>query len=268
MSNSITLDLSKKLHINLDNIHELNHSVYTHSLKTKSVGKEYNTLFFGKKEEMTDSDPWMYTINKHGYRGSNWSMNRNVVAFFGCSITFGIGVEKDIASVVQQKTNKECINMGQPGASALTVLKTFSTFVKHYPVDTAVITLPSLRRVYYPTYYKKYNAERWNYESLLPHWVNDHHKDLHEIAFKFFDEDVCSAYLYDYVQMAETVAAISNTKIVWSSWDRDTLEFLNSVVDSQNTIPVGDLSVDIARDNLHPGPKFVENWSNIIIDKL
>jgi len=263
----MTADQLKKLHINLDNICELNHFIHMHSIKTKSVGTEYRTLFFGKKEEKADSDPWMYSVNKHGYRGSNWSMNRNVVAFFGCSITFGIGVERDVASVVQQKTNNECINIGQPGASALTVLKTFSTFLKYYPVNTAVITLPSLRRVYNPTYVN-YNNGRWNYQSLLPNWINDNQKDIHEIAFKFFNEDTCAAYLYDYIQMAKTMAAILNTKIIWSSWDRETLDFLKLIIDDQEPFPVADLSVDIARDNLHPGPKFVENWSDIIINKL
>ena len=267
MSNIMTLDKLKKLHINFNNIRELNHFIHMYSLKIKSVGKEYDALFFGKKEEKTDSDPWMYSVNKHGYRGRNWSMNRNVVAFFGCSITFGIGVEQDLASVVQKKINTECINMGQPGASALTVLKTLYTFLKYYPVDTAVITLPSLRRVYYPRY-ENYNNGRWNYQSLLPNWMNDNQKDIHETAFKFFNEDTCAAYLYDYIQMAKTVAAISNTRIIWSSWDRETLDFLKSIVDDQEPLPVGDLSVDIARDNLHPGPKFVENWSNIIIEKL
>jgi hypothetical protein len=267
MSNIIAADKLKKLHINLENIRELNHLVHMYSIKRKSVGTEYCTLFFGKKEENTDSDPWMYSVNKHGYRGSNWSMNKNVVAFFGCSITFGIGVEKDVASVVQQKTNKECINIGQPGASALTVLKTFSIFVKHYPVATAIITLPQFRRVHYPIY-ENYNNGRWNYQSLLPNWINDDQKDIHETAFKFFNEDTCAAYLYDYIQMAKAIAAISNTKIIWSSWDRETLDFLKVIIDDQEPFPVEDLSVDIARDNLHPGPKFVENWSNIIIGKL
>lgn len=257
----------QKLHITLDNIHQLNHFIHMYSLKMQFVGKEYDALFFGKKEEKTDSDPWVYSVNKHGYRGGNWSMNRNVVAFFGCSITFGIGVEKDLASVVQKKTNTECINMGQPGASALTVLKTFSTFLKYYPVNTAVITLPSLRRVYYPRY-ENYDNGRWNYQSLLPNWINDNQKDIHKTAFKFFNEDTSAAYLYDYIQMVETVATISNTRIIWSSWDRETLDFLKFTIDNQEPLPVGDLSVDIARDNLHPGPKFVENWSDIIIDRL
>lgn len=257
----------QKLHITLNNIRELNHFVHMHSLKIKFVGKEYNALFFGKKEENTNSDPWAYSVNKYGYRGRNWSMNRNIVAFFGCSITFGIGVEKDLASVVQKKTNTECINMGQPGASALTVLKTFSTFLKYYPVDTAVITLPSLRRVHYPTYENNYNG-RWNYASILPNWIRDNQKDIQEAAFKFFNEDTCAAYLYDYIQMAETVAAISNTRIIWSSWDCETLDFLKFTIDNQEPLSVGDLGVDIARDNLHPGPKFVENWSNRIIEKL
>jgi hypothetical protein len=262
-------DQLKKLHINLDSIRELNYHVHIHSLKTKSVGKEYNALFF-IEGEMADSDPWMYSINKHGYRGSNWSMNRNVVAFFGCSITFGIGVEQDIASVVQKKINRECINVGQPGASALAVLKTFSTFVKHYPVATAIITLPSLQRVYCPKY--NINDGEWNYQSLLPHLINNDQKDIHETAFKFFNEDTSAAYLYDYIQMAETAAAISNTKIMWSSWDRETLDFLKLTVNNRDIIPkmtpAGNRSVDLARDNLHPGPKFVENWSDIIIDKL
>jgi hypothetical protein len=262
------LNKSEKLHINLDNICELNHFVHTHSLITQSVGKEYNALFFYKKEENTDADPWLYTVNKHGYRGNNWSMRNDSIAFFGCSITFGIGVEHNIASVIQQNINKECINIGQPGASALTILKTFFTFIKHYPIDTAVITLPSLLRVYYPTYNVYKNTERWNYESLLPSWISDSQKDIHKTAFKFFNEDTSSAYLYDYIQMAETMASISNTKIIWSSWDADTLKFLKSIVDKQKIIPVANLSADVARDNLHPGPIFVKNWADIIVNKL
>lgn len=252
----------QKLHITIDSIHELNHFVYTHSFKNKLIGTEYNTTHFHESEYGVEQDPWKYIINKHGYRGNNWSFNKESIAFFGCSFTFGIGVKKSITESVQEKTGVECINLGSPGASSIVIIKTFISFIKLHPIKYAVITLPAIGRIYHPSYDK--TTSSWSYSSIVPGYLTPHNEKIYKTAYTFFTEDVSAAYLYDYIQMAKTVATLSNTKIIWSSWDLETLNFLKSIIDNQEPLPIGDLSVDIARDNMHPGPMVVENWASNI----
>lgn len=249
----------ENLHIDLNNICELNHFVFTHSRKQNTIGLEYSTLSFHAEEIDVERDSWQYRINKYGYRGNNWSFNNDAIAFFGCSFTFGIGVEKDIATVSQELLNTECYNIGQPGASAITILKTFSSFIKYYPVKTAIITLPSSDRIYYPVLNNKTSC--WEYGNLISNWISPNMRSIHTHAYQFFNADTSLAYLYDYIQMAELSAKLSGTKIIWASWDIATQDFLNSVVETRHTIDIGDPRLDNARDNIHPGPMFVQDWS-------
>jgi hypothetical protein len=260
------LNKFEKLHIDLNNICELNHFVYTHSAKENLVGQEYDTLYFHAKEIDAQKYPWVYRINKYGYRGNNWNFDKNAIAFFGCSITFGIGVEVDIASKIEELLNINSINLGQPGASAINVLKTFINFIKYHPVDTAIITLPAIDRIYYPSYHER--ASRWSYSNFIPHWISPEQEEIHTYAYKFFNTDTNAAYLYDYIEMAKLTAKMSDTKIIWSSWDENTKYFLKSVVDPTTMIHVGNLILDKARDDLHPGPMFVQDWASNIVRKL
>jgi hypothetical protein len=259
----------KKLHIDLTNICELNQFIYYHSRTENLIGIEYSTPMFYRSEEADmQLDPWAYKINKHGYRGNNWAFNKDAIAFFGCSVTFGIGVEKDIATLSQEILNTECYNIGQPGASALNILKTFVSFINFYPIKTAIITLPPANRIYYPTFIKDSRNSSWSYANLIPGWEAQYQKKIYSSAFTFFNSDTILAYIYDYVKMAEFAANISNTDIIWSSWDNSTLEFLNSVVDNKRTINTGRFDIDKARDRMHPGPLFVNDWSLHIIHEI
>ncbi len=260
------MDKFKKLHINLDNIGELNHYVHSYALKENTVGLEYSTIHFHSEESGSTNSPWKYQINKHGYRGNNWSFNKDAMAFFGCSITFGIGVEKDIATVVQEFLKTECYNIGQPGASAINVLKTFSNFIQYHPIKTAIITLPAADRIYRPHFNDR--SLSWSYENLILHWISPEQKEIHSHAYKFFSSDTNLAYLYDYIKSAELTAKMFDTDIVWSSWDSHTIDFLKSIVSSNNIMNVGNLKLDKARDDLHPGPLFVQDWSLKIVEKL
>lgn len=254
----------QKLHITLDNICELNHFVHTHSLKNNTVGKEYTTMSFHGEEPNAESDPWHYKINKFGYRGENWSFDRQSIPFFGCSFTFGTGVEADIATAVSLATGKTCHNLGQPGASAISILKTFVAFNKLHSTDVAIVTLPQLERVYYPTFLSNLNV--WTYSSLIPHWKSKENEKVHNHAYNFFKDSTSAAYLYDYIKMAELSAEVNNTTIIWSSWDKITEQFLREVTESKRIVQVGDARLDLARDGLHPGPKFVDHWkSNITL---
>lgn len=256
----------QKLHITIDSIHELNHFIYMHSLKIDSVGTEYKTTHFHESEYGVEQDPWKYAINTHGYRGNNWSFNKESIAFFGCSFTFGIGVKKSITESVQEKTGVECINLGSPGASSIAILKTFISFIKLHPIKYAVITLPANGRIYHPTYDNSISL--WHYGSLIPGYLTPHNENIYKAAYKFFTEDVSAAYLHDYINFAEELANHSGTKILWSSWDTQTQHFLNNMLTSKKIVEVGNFTGDKARDNMHPGPKVVENWAVKLTAKL
>lgn len=258
----------QKLHITLDNIHELNHFVFTHSLKNRLLGQEYETSILHIEEAGFKKNPWLYRINKYGYRGKNWAFNRQSVAFFGCSFTFGIGVEKSIAECVQEKISIDCINLGQPGSASINILKTVINFLKFHPVDFVVITLPPLSRVYKPMYCDKMGGG-WTYANLIPNWVCPHSDaGIFEAAFKFFSEDTSAAYLYDFIQAVEMSASVSNTTIFWSSWDVPTRDFLKSTVNSVTFERVGNLSLDKARDGTHPGPACIADWASNVTHEL
>lgn len=256
---------SSKLIIDKDNICELNHFIHTHSLKTHLVGKPYSSPTFHEEERNIGSTPWKYEINKHGYRGKEWTFNKESIAFFGCSFTFGIGVEKPVTEYSEEILGIPCHNIGQPGSSPLNVLKTFTAFNKFHPVKLAVITLPQIERLYWPTFNEQYKI--WSYGNIIPHWVDDNNKKIHKYAYKFFTLDTCVAYMYDYIQMAELSAAVNGTKILWSSWDLQTEEVLKNVLTDQNIVPSVSI-IDRGRDGLHPGPRSVKLWADQLCRKI
>ena len=254
-----------KLIIDKDNICELSHFIHTHSLKTNSVGKPYSAFAFHEEVNKLGQDRWEYHINKYGYRGKDWSFNKESIAFFGCSFTFGIGVEKPVTEYAEEILGIPCHNIGQPGASPLTILKTATAFNKFHPVKLAVITLPQVERLFWPSFDQRYSI--WNYSNIIPHWIDDHNRKIHKYAYKFFTFDTCVAYMYDYIQMAEMSAAANGTKILWSSWDTQTDEILGTLLKDQTIIPSVSI-IDRGSDGLHPGPRSVKNWANQICPRI
>jgi hypothetical protein len=248
----------KKLNVDLESICELNHFIHTYSLKTQSVGKPYSAYDFIGNEDHTDQ-PWSYKINKYGYRGNDWSFNKDSIGFFGCSFTFGIGVEHSITDHCENILGIPCHNIGQPGASSLNILKAFTIFNRLHPLKTAVITLPQVERLYWPQFYDRYNI--WSYANIIPHWIDDNNRRIHENAYKFFTFDTCVAYMYDYIKMAELSAEITGTKIIWSSWDMQTDDVLRSILQDQ-TITHSVKIIDRGSDGSHPGPHSVKAWAD------
>lgn len=262
---------SHSLRTNLSNIGRLNQQVWCDAGTQKTRGKEYTTVNFNNTPERDEQlNPWHYRINKYGYRGSNWSFDSTSVPFFGCSNTFNIGVEHDIASIVEREENYTCHNLGIPGGSIPTILKTFIEFNKLHPTNIAVIFLPPLHRVYHPTY----SNTGWQYKSIIAGTNQDtpSKKKVHDSAFTLFTDQTSAAYMYDYIKMAEMSAKMNNTTLLWTSWDSDTYEFLSNTINGL-MLPLLKLSytpneIPSARDGLHPGQHVIEKWASIIIPEI
>jgi len=229
--------------ITKESIYNLNHYVLCTSKKNKSIGKAYKTLEFTAREKYSKEFPWKYKINQYGYRGNDWSFEKSP-AFFGCSFTFGIGVEHSVAEIMQAKTNKIIPNLGMPGASVINIIKTFVAFSQLHPIDYAFISLPPVSRFYKPIF--QYN--QWNSINLIPGF-HDNKEDKQ--IFKMWTNTTDVAYTVDYIDWAESVAKNLNIKIYWSSWDIETVQLLKNL-QLKNIFNWPHIENN-ARDDLHPG---------------
>jgi hypothetical protein len=236
------LDQIQTTKITTKTIHSLNSYINLKSKELNSIGKAYEVLDFYQKEN-TSRDKWNYKINQYGYRDSEWDFNKTI-AFFGCSFTFGIGVEHAYPFIIQQQLGKVIPNLGVPAGSAVNILKVFSAFSRLHPMTAAVISLPHISRFYQPTLEKS----GWRSENLLPGF---HDSKADRLFFKSWINNGDISYAVDYIDWAEDIAKQKEIEIFWTSWDINTRNFLKEAK-LKNVFDWPQLVCD-ARDNSHPG---------------
>jgi hypothetical protein len=237
-----TIDFSS---MKLEDLTDLNFFVNLTTKKLNKFNKIYETtLLEFANEPLVKKFPWKYKINKYGYRDDNWNF-KAVPAFFGCSFTFGIGAEHAFPYLFQKKIQKEknndsivIPNLGMPGSSFLSIIKSFCAFSNLHPMTTAFITLPLVERF---TMYT--NSEgMWNCDEVIPTF---HRKQYSTSANQKIVKNISrvwsngwgESFLIDYLHLAESIAKSKKIKIFWSSWDYDTKiilkKYSNSVIDWQ-----------------------------------
>ena len=228
------------------------------------VGMPHEILEFPfKPEPGSKIDPWTYKINSHGFRGKEWKFKKGFIPFFGCSYTFGIGVEKNITTLFEEITGKKCINLGIPGGSLPFVLKSFNIFNTIQPSRCAMITLPALDRIPNP---KRDRHDNWEYHNILPNMESS--RPDFEKVYRVLSSDYFVSSALDYISWAMTTAKLNNTILYWSSWDDRTMSLINSCVNRENIFyyDYGNNQIDFGRDNGHWGPKSTELWATNLID--
>lgn len=250
----------------LENLGRLNQFVYGLLQENQSVGQPIEVLEFPYLPEIgIKKDPWTYKINSRGFRGKEWKFKKNFIPFFGCSYTFGIGVEKNITEYFEEKTGMKCINVGIPGASLPYVLKSFHIFNTFQPSKFAIITLPALDRIPNPTRNKK---DDWEYHNILPNMEST--RSSYEKVYKVLGSDYFISTALDYIAWATTTAKLTGTRLYWSSWHDATMTVIDSCIDRENVFyyNYGNNQIDFGRDNGHWGPKSTERWASNLVDFL
>jgi hypothetical protein len=96
-----------------------------------------------------------YVINKIGLRGnSTFRSDKKKVAFFGCSYTFGWGINETdgFPNIIGRELfpNHEIINVGVPGTSPDTCVRYFKMVTDVVDLDYAFILLPPAFRTELP----------------------------------------------------------------------------------------------------------------------
>jgi|TARA_B110000967_G_scaffold74925_2_gene77508 hypothetical protein len=216
---------------------------------TKNKNDSWSVPYFNDKELYFDKDPWNYYINKYGYRGDNWTFKK-VPAFFGCSFTFGIGVETPFPALIQKQYSDDTVipNIGIPGGSPISIIKSFVAFANLHPMSHAFISLPQIDRFHY----SERCDDKWTFAQIVPNAATP--KSQKRILSMWMG-DMSRAFTTDYIDWAESVAESKGIKLFWGSWDNETYEFIKPLVANNFEWSPGDLmGANIGRDGAHPGP--------------
>jgi hypothetical protein len=227
-----------------------------HGITQDSLNWKYTYI---RKEEAPnfDKDPWQYTINQYGFRDV-WrnKAKRPNIGFYGCSNTFGEGVEssKHWTTLLSKHYNMCKYNFGIGGASALRIARTFVATQQVLNLNYAVILLPALHRVDYAEISEDGATEMQMLPWKNPNFSKSQEKKWTDI-YATYDNSMFIMNLIYAVSMITESAKAHNVKIVFSSWCGETLYTLGKI-NAPNLYPNLALKTrDHARDGEHPGPE-------------
>ena len=204
----------------------------------------------GAEEKIVKPGDWQYRINKYNFR-EPWNFNsvNPKIGFFGCSFTFGEGIEyKDtFVNLVSEKFNLNAFNFGIGGSSLQRVARTFSAVTKVINLEYAVFTLPHWHR-------QMYLDSDGKIINLIPYWPHERFEDLSN-QLTDLEEDYYVVQAVSFVSWICDLAESRGIKIILSSWDHP-LNDLCKVMYPQLTVePFPNIDDKCARDKMHPGVK-------------
>lgn len=215
------------------------------------------------EEKIVKPGDWQYKINKYNFR-EPWDFlsTKSKIGFFGCSFTFGEGVEyKDtFANIVSKHFNFNSFNLGIGGSSLQRVARTFSAASKVIDFDYAVFTLPHWHR-------QMYIDDQGKLINLIPHWPHDQFEDISK-QLTDLEEEYYVIQAVSYVSWICDLAEAKGIKIILSSWDYP-LNDLCKVMHPNLTIdPFPNIDDKCARDEMHPGIKSQRAHADQIIKAI
>jgi hypothetical protein len=193
-----------------------------------------------------------YNINDIGCRNAYPDPGeQNIIAFFGCSCTFGIGLASEdlFSTLVANELQRPLINLGINGAGFHRIALTFSAAVRVWNIKTAVITLPEYTRFHYVNNHSMPT-------SIMLHW-SDQHKEIEKVR-QFLISDFTEQYFMsaarDSLAWIVSTAREHDIELVLGSWDPDSTKLIRLSIDCPEDYVVDFfLGVDKARDHMHPG---------------
>lgn len=258
---------------NVKTIEELRH--YTAGVHPPRSSSPYRTKFQSTHEESESAkniknDPakwdWEYYINEYGFRDP-WRLETNTkkIGFFGCSVTFGVGVDSKctFSNLVEQaygSTFVESINFGIGGSSIQRMAKLVSSAIKVINFDAIVLTLPTTDR-----FLVLDNENR--FADMVPRFTRHTVENKYEAFYKNFTQADRDMYATDYIHWMLAELKNLNIKVLWSSWDSPTYRHLQEIIKPEYLLPYMAF-IDRGRDNGHPGNLTVARYAENIVDRL
>lgn len=188
--------------------------------------------------------PFDIKCNSNGYRAPefdtvDWA---NSVVIFGCSLVLGVGVEDEhtLSSQLSQLIGMPVINMGAGGTSMQFSFYNSIILNNNYPTPKAVI-------------------HAWTALERTSYYLQD--QIQHHGAWDINDKQT-TAYNQDETHPA--VHALFYQMISKQIWSHKTTYYETSFfkhTSSLLSLPVPRSYIDLAKDNMHPGPKSLYNMA-------
>lgn len=193
-----------------------------------------------------------YKLNSFGYRTQDFNTVKweESIVLFGCSCTFGIGVDEDetISHYLSEKLNRPVINMGWPGGSNMNMLMNSLVLSQAKQIPYAIVFLWSTTdRLPLFTDKQVYNIGPWNSDENQKNVLyRDSYNDIYSALFKnynfFIENETMNSYFIS--QFAKEIWK-NKTKYVTASFFGNTA----LCMDTEITFSMDNK----ARDLIHPG---------------
>jgi hypothetical protein len=226
-----------------------------------------------------------YYVNNYGARGK-WEITpfqngKIKIAFFGCSFTFGVGMDEEATfqSVVKNnwKTSQEVqiINLGYPGGSISKCVKLFKYLTNVYDIDIAIFVFPTHFR---DEYINRDPDNSINVMNMIPNSEPTVEKSKWQLFYELMDDDNLLYKATKDLDLIEKISKEKNIASFYSSWDNKTYNHIKNNLTEQsrmlpyfkfleNMLPKGQHK-GRARDGMHPGPLTHETFGEEIITHL
>jgi len=207
------------------------------------------------EKEYIDENSWKYVLNPWNFRNHwNFDPSRAKIGFFGCSFTFGEGIDtpNTFVDIVSKKFNLNPFNFGTGGSGVERVARTVSAAINLIDLEYVIITLPTWYRVLHID-------DEGSMINLVPGYHHQRFKELSKqltsLDEEFYATRALSLINWIYDVLNQKNIAQKNIKFLISSWDHP-LNYLCKKVFPLHTIdPFPNIDDKQARDGRHPGVK-------------
>jgi hypothetical protein len=240
-------------------------------IETKWYGDDNEKEYRKNPSPLYTTDSVLYKINNSGFRAYNHTGKpKNIIACFGCSNTFGVGLpdEHTWPFILNKKlgfADYKCHNFGISGASNDLIVRHIYNYLnerKNYneKLKAIVCYLPEIHRIeYYPNYAIEQFPLRLSPRHYPPCTSADHknYRNFVTTEYAFFN------FVKNF-KFIETLCKLHNIPLIWHTWSPTLLYFegtkLRDFIGPNGIYKTDDRLLEInlapfARDNKHAGFK-------------
>jgi hypothetical protein len=206
----------------------------------------------GKLKELGWIDnSFTYEFNSLGFRCKEIT-DTDSIMFLGCSVTVGVGLPNHsiFPTLIAEKLNLQCVNMGVGGTSSDTAFRIASLYIEKVRPKILVATLLFPERTELLT---GQGVVRFNPEMLSL-------KNLHKLERQYTME-----YYEKWIEIPETahINQMKNILAINKLCDMYNVKFVSQTA---SRIPIN--FYNQARDLMHPGTEYHEKLAEIILEKI
>lgn len=212
-----------------------------------------DSIYIHAEPEQSRDSINKYTYTEQGYRKTEFVNNPDILAI-GCSQTWGVGVPDDAiwAEVLSKNLSMSYFNLGVPGASIMHLVILAIDYIEKYGSPKYVVALwPDIRRILMPVDTDINYAAR---EQRADNVGDSPEREIQDVHFPHNDNENSSGddyavkfskkphvisevnsyalpffYSVQYIKFFTEYCKLKNIKMVFSSWDDDTIILLKEL---------------------------------------